>query len=80
VIADERAHNIGHVGEHDRDIRRRAVHDAPHLHAVINQVYRARASGPASALIASRSCSAADRAGSAAAMSRCHGRGAARGS
>jgi hypothetical protein len=58
VIADERGHDVGHIGEHNDEFRR-AVHDAPQVHTVIVPVRRFRASGPASAVVASRSCSAA---------------------
>jgi hypothetical protein len=63
VIADERGQQVGHTGQDGRESGRRvrgAAHEAPHPHAVIAQVRRARAAGPASAQIASRSCSAAD--------------------
>jgi hypothetical protein len=63
VNADERGHYVGHVGEDDREIGWRAVHDAPQVHAVITQVCRHRAAGPASAVTASRGRSAANRRG-----------------
>jgi hypothetical protein len=41
VIADERSHDVGHIGEHNDEFRS-AVHDAPLVHALIVQPGTAR--------------------------------------
>jgi hypothetical protein len=66
VLGEEGGDQVGHVGEHYGEVRwlGRAAHDAaPHVQVVIMQVRRARASRPASAVIAACSSSAVARAG-----------------